>query len=132
MYIAIKKCTINGIEKTFKLAKHEEVDLINGFLCKNGKICHENSQTAKDFFSYNGDGKGIERREKIEEIRDLIKSKVEARQAQLAELCEGKTEEEISQILAENPDPNAEFFESIKINLYKASIEELDEIISKA
>jgi len=132
MYIAIKKCTINGIEKTFKLAKHEEVDLINGFLCKNGKICHENSQTAKDFFSYNGDGKGIERREKIEEIREIAKSKTEANQRKLAELCEGKTEEEIAQILAETPYPDGYFFESLNINLYKASIEELDEIIEKA
>ena len=132
MYISIKKCTINGIGKTFKLSKHEEVEVIDGFLCKDGKICHENSQTAKDFFSYNGDNKGIERREKIEEIRELAKSKVEAREAQLSELCEGKTEEEIEAILAENPDPNAQFFDSLKTNLYKASIEELDEIISKA
>ena len=72
-YICVKTKTIEGIDGQFKLKKGNHVQRIGDYLFKDGKrICVWRSQTAKELFFLNDDGKGLEKSEKLQAIKDKI------------------------------------------------------------
>ena len=136
-YICVKTKTIEGIDGQFKLRKGNHAQRIGDYLWKDGKrICVWRSQTAKDLFFLNDDGKGLEKSEKLNEIRERIGELLEASRILHDQLdVEGMDEEEIAKAHEELQDPNRD-----KLNAlaelpcfatldapYQATLEQLEE-----
>lgn len=139
-YICVKTKTIEGIDGQFKLKKGNHAVRIGDYLYKDGKrICVWRSQTAKELFFLNDDGKGLEKSAKLNEIREKIGELLEASQELHNALdTEGMTEEEAMKAHEELDDPNKAKLDGLSkldcfANLdapYQATLEELEEAYS--
>ena len=136
-YICVKKTDIQGIDGLFKLKKGAHVERIGDYLIKDGKrICVWRSQTAKENFFLNDDGKGLEKAEKLNEIRGRIGELLEASETLHNNLnTEGMGEEEARKAHEELVDPNRDKLDELsKLPCfatsdapYQATLEELEE-----
>lgn len=78
LYVANKRAKFNGISGPVNIPYGGTVELINGYLYKDGKkICSERSHKSHEFFSADYDGNWEQRGKLVKSIKDTLENRDE-------------------------------------------------------